>query len=128
MQIASIILYALKDSKKKLASGIQETHEHTLFQDGQFVELVNHATNKGLSPNLCVDDTSMNFTMNGFDIAMAAYMSGLPFLMNLMNCYAISAEIGIQAWNSIALVGGQYTETAIELLHLMCASSLYSVH
>ncbi|KAF1938927.1 phenylalanine ammonia-lyase [Clathrospora elynae] len=93
----------------------------------QFTELVNHATNRGLPPNLSADDPSTSFTMKGVDIAMAAYMSELSFLANPVHNHVVSAEMGNQALNSLALISARYTDTAVEVLQMMCASTLYGV-
>jgi phenylalanine ammonia-lyase len=93
----------------------------------QFTELVNPATNRGLPPNLCADNPSTSFTMKGVDIAMAAYMSELSFLANPVHNHVVNAEMGNQALNSLALISARYTDTAVEILQMMCASTLYGV-
>jgi phenylalanine ammonia-lyase len=91
----------------------------------QCTELLNPVTNRGLPPNLCVDEPSTSFTMKGVDINMAAYMSELSFLANPVQSHVQNAEMGNQALNSLALVSARYTHTAVELLSLMSASYLY---
>jgi phenylalanine ammonia-lyase len=93
----------------------------------QSTELTNHATNRGLPPNLCADDPSTSFTMKGVDIAMASYVSELGFLANPVFSHVVSAEMGNQALNSLALISARYTDSAIEILSMMCASVLYGV-
>jgi phenylalanine ammonia-lyase len=93
----------------------------------QLTELVNHATNRGLPPNLCADDPSTSFTLKGVDIAMAAYQSELSFLANTVHNHVNQAEMGNQALNSLALISARYTDSACDILTLMCASTLYAV-
>jgi phenylalanine ammonia-lyase len=92
----------------------------------QFTEMCNHATNRGLPPNLCVDDPSISFTFKGVDIAMAAYISELSFLANPVHNHVVSAEMGNQALNSLALISARYTDTAVDVFVHMCASALYA--
>ncbi|KAF2466548.1 phenylalanine ammonia-lyase [Lindgomyces ingoldianus] len=93
----------------------------------QFTELLNPATNRGLPPSLCADDPSTSFTMKGLDVAMASYMSELSFLGNPVHNHVVSAEMGNQALNSLALISARYTDTAVDILSLMCATSLYAI-
>ncbi|ORX97290.1 phenylalanine ammonia-lyase [Clohesyomyces aquaticus] len=92
----------------------------------QFTEMLNPATNRGLPPNLCADDPSTSFTMKGLDTAMASYISELSFLGNPVHNHVVSAEMGNQSVNSLALVSARYTDTAVEILTLMCATTLYA--
>ncbi|CAI6341024.1 unnamed protein product [Periconia digitata] len=91
----------------------------------QFTEMINPATNRGLPPNLCADDPSTSFTMKGVDISMAAYLSELSFLGNPVHNHVVSAEMGNQSLNSLALVSARYADSAVDLLRLMCACTLY---
>jgi phenylalanine ammonia-lyase len=93
----------------------------------QFTEMVNPITNRGLPPNLCADNPSTSFTMKGVDINMAAYMSELSFLANPLHNHVVCAEMGNQALNSLALVSARYTDSAVDILSIMCACTLYSV-
>jgi phenylalanine ammonia-lyase len=93
----------------------------------QLTELLNHATNRGLPPNLCADDPSTSFTLKGVDIAMAAYQSELSFLANTVHNHVNQAEMGNQALNSLALISARYTDSTCDILTLMCASTLYAV-
>ncbi|OCK90989.1 putative phenylalanine ammonia-lyase [Cenococcum geophilum 1.58] len=93
----------------------------------QCTELLNPATNRGLSPSLCADEPSLSFTLKGVDINMAAYMSELSFLANPVHSHVQNAEMGNQALNSLALVSARYTHTAVDLLSLMSASYLYTL-
>jgi len=197
-EVASTIFNALKGSK--LATGLLENHQHTLFQDryslrtvpqwlgpfledlllaneqltvelnsttdnplidpdtghiyhggnfqavsvtsamekcrlaaqaigrmlfSQFTEMVNPATNRGLPPNLCVDEPSTSFTFKGVDTNMAGYMSELSFLANPVHNHVVCAEMGNQALNSLALISARYTDTAVDVLSIMCACTLY---
>ncbi|KAF2005161.1 phenylalanine ammonia-lyase [Amniculicola lignicola CBS 123094] len=91
----------------------------------QMTELFNPATNRGLPPNLCADDPSTSFTLKGVDTNMAAYMSELSFLANPVHNHVVNAEMGNQSLNSLALVSARYTDTATDILRLMCACALY---
>ncbi|KAF2681789.1 phenylalanine ammonia-lyase [Lentithecium fluviatile CBS 122367] len=93
----------------------------------QFTEMVNPATNRGLPPNLCADEPSTSFTMKGVDTNMAAYMSELSFLANPVHNHVVCAEMGNQALNSLALVSARYTDSAVDILSIMCACTLYGV-
>ncbi|PVH97512.1 phenylalanine ammonia-lyase [Periconia macrospinosa] len=92
----------------------------------QSTEMLNPATNRGLPPNLCADDPSTSFTMKGVDISMAAYLSELSFLGNPVHNHVVSAEMGNQALNSLALVSARYADSAVDILSLMCACTLYA--
>ncbi|KAF9736495.1 hypothetical protein PMIN02_011361 [Paraphaeosphaeria minitans] len=91
----------------------------------QFTEMIDPAKNRGLPPNLCVDEPSTSFTFKGVDVNMAGYMSELSFLGNPVHNHVVSAEMGNQALNSLALISARYTDTAMDILCLMCAASLY---
>ncbi|EWZ79084.1 Phenylalanine/tyrosine ammonia-lyase [Fusarium oxysporum] len=90
-------------------------------------ELINPTLNKGLPPNLVVDDPSLSFTMKGIDISMAAYMSELAYVTNPVTSHIQSAEMHNQSINSLALISARYTMQATELVALMCAAHLYVV-
>ncbi|KAJ4355386.1 uncharacterized protein N0V89_003402 [Didymosphaeria variabile] len=91
----------------------------------QFTEMTDPAKNRGLPPNLCVDEPSTSFTFKGVDTNMAGYMSELSFLANPVHNHVVSAEMGNQALNSLALISARYTDTAMDILSLMCACALY---
>ena len=91
----------------------------------QFTEMTDPTKNRGLPPNLCVDEPSTSFTFKGVDINMAGYMSELSFLANPVHSHVVSAEMGNQALNSLALISARYTDTAIDILTLMSACTLY---
>ena len=93
----------------------------------QCTELMNPATNNGLSPNLAADEPSTSYTFKGMDINVAAYMSELAYLANPVSSHVQTAEMGNQAINSLALISARYTHQAIDVLLLMCASYLYAL-
>jgi phenylalanine ammonia-lyase len=91
----------------------------------QFTEMTDPTKNRGLPPNLCIDEPSTSFTFKGVDTNMAGYMSELSFLANPVHNHVVSAEMGNQALNSLALISARYTDTAMDILCLMCSCSLY---
>lgn len=91
----------------------------------QFTEMIDPTKNRGLPPNLCVDEPSTSFTFKGVDTNMAGYMSELSFLANPIHNHVVSAEMGNQALNSLALISARYTDTAVDILSIMCACTLY---
>ncbi|KAJ4290382.1 hypothetical protein N0V90_010598 [Kalmusia sp. IMI 367209] len=91
----------------------------------QFTEMTDPAKNRGLPPNLCFDEPSTSFTFKGVDTNMAGYMSELSFLANPVHNHVVSAEMGNQALNSLALISARYTDTALDTLSIMCACTLY---
>ncbi|KAF2805110.1 putative phenylalanine ammonia-lyase [Mytilinidion resinicola] len=93
----------------------------------QSSELVNNMTNKGLPPNLSVDDPSLSFTFKGFDVNMAAYMSELAYLAHPISSHVQSAEMHNQSVNSLALIAARYTLEAVEVVSLMGATYLYAL-
>jgi phenylalanine ammonia-lyase len=91
----------------------------------QFTEKVNPATNRGLPPNLCADEPSSSFTMKDVEINMASYLSELSFLGNTIHNHVVSAEMGNQALNSLALISARYADSSVDILTNMCACTLY---
>lgn len=91
----------------------------------QFTEMTDPAKNRGLPPNLCVDEPSTSFTFKGVDTNLAGYMSELSFLANPVHNHVVSAEMGNQALNSLALISARYTDTSMDILAIMCAAHLY---
>lgn len=91
----------------------------------QCTEMINPVLNKGLTPNLCVDDPSLSYTMKGVDINMAGYMSELAYLAHPVSNYVQSAEMHNQGLNSLALIAARYTGDAVEVLSIMSAAYLY---
>jgi phenylalanine ammonia-lyase len=91
----------------------------------QSSELINHATNKGLPPNLSFDDPSQSFTCKGFDVNMAAYAAELGYLAKPVSSHAQVAEMANQSVNSMALVAARYAMEAVEVVGLMAATYVY---
>lgn len=92
---------------------------------GQCTEMINPAMNNGLPANLAADDPSLSFTMKGIDINMASYMSELAFIASPVSSHVQSAEQHNQAINSLAFISARYSMTAVDLVSLMSASSIY---
>lgn len=78
-------------------------------------ELINPATNRGLPPNLVVDELSESYIWRGTDIMIAALQPELGFLANPVGSHVQSAEMGNQALNSLALVSARYTLDALDV-------------
>lgn len=91
----------------------------------QSAELINNATNKGLPPNLSLDDPSASFTCKGFDVNMAAYAAELAYLAKPVSGHVQVAEMANQSVNSMALVAARYALEAGEVLGLMAATYVY---
>lgn len=91
----------------------------------QCSEIINPMLNKGLPPNLCIDDPSLSFSFKGVDINMASYMSELGYLTHPVSPFVQSAEMHNQALNSLALIAARYASDAVEVLSLMTATYLY---
>ncbi|KAJ5116914.1 phenylalanine ammonia-lyase [Penicillium angulare] len=91
----------------------------------QCSEVINPAMNKGLPPNLCIDDPSLSFTLKGVDINMASYMSELAYIAHPVSNFVHSAEMHNQGINSLAFIGARYAADTVELLSLMLATHLY---
>ncbi|KAI0480586.1 phenylalanine and histidine ammonia-lyase [Xylariaceae sp. FL0804] len=92
----------------------------------QCTEIINPATNRGLPPNLLVDDPSISLIFKGTDINIASLCAELGFLANPVN-HVQTAEMGNQALNSLALISARYTHTAVEVLSQLFACHLLSV-
>jgi phenylalanine ammonia-lyase len=93
----------------------------------QCTEMINPATNRGLPPNLVVDDPSESFIWKGVDIQIAALTSELGFLANPVATHVQTAEMGNQALNSLALVSARYTLQAVDILSELSAAHLIAV-
>jgi len=93
----------------------------------QSSELINNTTNKGLPPNLCVDEPSTSFTFKGFDVNMAAYMAELAYLARPISSHVQVAEMTNQSVNSMALVAARYALEVVEVLSLMAATYIMAL-
>lgn len=93
----------------------------------QCTELVNPTMNRGLPPSLAATDPSLNYHVKGVDIATAAYVAELGFLANPVTTHIQSAEMHNQAVNSLALISGRATISALEILTMLISSYLYVI-
>ncbi|KAK8080766.1 phenylalanine ammonia-lyase [Apiospora hydei] len=95
----------------------------------QCTELINPATSRGLPPNLCAprDGPARSFLFKGVDIMVAALASELGFLANPVGSHVMTAEMGNQGLNSMALVSARYTLTAADVLAQMAAAHLVAL-
>ncbi|PSN69373.1 phenylalanine ammonia-lyase-like protein [Corynespora cassiicola Philippines] len=93
----------------------------------QCTELVNPASNRGLAPNLVVDEPTASGLWKGTDILIASLQSELGFLANPVGSHVQYAEMGFQAINSLALVSGRYTLTAVDILTQLAAAHLVAL-
>ncbi|KAI1433150.1 phenylalanine and histidine ammonia-lyase [Xylaria sp. CBS 124048] len=92
----------------------------------QCTEIINPATNRGLTPNLVAEDPSLSLIFKGTDLNTAALTSELGFLANPVN-HVQTAEMGNQSLNSLALVSARYTHTANEVLSQLIAAHLVAL-
>ena len=93
----------------------------------QCTELINPTTNRGLPPNLVVDEPSESFLWKGTDIMVAALQSELGFLTNPVGSHVQTAEMGNQAINSLAFISARYTLDALEVLTQLSAAHLLAL-
>jgi len=93
----------------------------------QCTELINPASNKGLPPNLVIDEPSQSGTFKGTDILIAGLQSELGFLSNPVSSHVQFAETGYQGINSLALLSGRYTLTAVDVLTQLVAAHLVAL-
>ena len=93
----------------------------------QCTELINPAMNRGLPPNLVVDEPSESFIWKGTDIMVAALQSELGFLANPVGSHVQTAEMGNQAINSLALISARYTLDALDVLTQLSAAHLVAL-
>ncbi|KAI9842791.1 MAG: hypothetical protein M1837_006894 [Sclerophora amabilis] len=113
---------------KSITSAMEKTRQacqtigRMLFT--QCTEIINPATNRGLPPNLIIDEPSESWMFKGTDIMIAALQSELGFLANPVGSHVQSAEMGNQALNSLALISGRYTLSSIEILQQLSAAHL----
>jgi phenylalanine ammonia-lyase len=93
----------------------------------QCTELINPMTNRGLPPNLVIDEPSESFIWKGTDIMVAALQSELGFLANPVGTHVQTAEMGNQALNSLALISARYTLDAVDVLTQLSAVHLIAL-
>ena len=93
----------------------------------QCTELINPATNRGLPPNLVVDEPSESYLWKGTDIMVAALQSELGFLANPVGSHVQTAEMANQALNSLALISARYTLDALDVLSQLSAVHLIAL-
>ncbi|KAL9003101.1 MAG: hypothetical protein Q9188_004006 [Gyalolechia gomerana] len=93
----------------------------------QCTELINPKTNYGLPPNLVADDPSASFLLKHLDIMIAALQSELGFLANPGGTHVLSAEMGNQALNSLALISARYCYEAVDVLSQLVSAHLFAV-
>lgn len=116
---------------KSIASSMEKVRQicqsigQMLF--AQCAELVNPATNKGLSPNLVVDEPSQSALFKSTDTFTAALQSELGFLANPVSTHVQFAEMGFQAINSLSLVSARYTLTALDVLTQLEAAHIVAL-
>ncbi|TEB37626.1 phenylalanine ammonium lyase [Coprinellus micaceus] len=91
----------------------------------QSTELLNPAMNNGLPPSLAASDPSLNYHGKGLDIATASYVAELGHLAAPVSTHIQSAEMHNQAVNSLALISGRSTISAIQVLSILTASYIY---
>ena len=115
---------AVTSAMEKIRQGCQSLGQ-MLF--AQCTELINPAMNRGLSPNIVVDEPSQSWMWKGTDIMIAALQSELGFLSNPVGTHVQFAEMGNQALNSLALVSGRYTLVAVDVLAQMAAAHLVAL-
>jgi len=115
---------SITSAMEKLRQGIQ-TIGRMLFS--QCTELINPTTNRGLPPNLVVDEPSESYIWKGTDIMVAALASELGFLANPVGSHVMTAEMGNQSINSLALISARYTLEAVTVLTQMAAAHLVAL-
>lgn len=93
----------------------------------QCTELTNPMTNRGLPPNLVVEEPSESYIWKGTDIMVAALQSELGFLANPVGTHVQTAEMGNQALNSLALISARYALDALCILTQISAIHLIAL-
>ncbi|KAL9712018.1 Protein pal1 [Leucoagaricus gongylophorus] len=93
----------------------------------QCAELIDPSMNRGLPPSLAATDPSLNYHCKGIDIGTAAYVAELGYLANPVSTHIQSAEMHNQAVNSLALISGRQTISALETLSILISSYLYTL-
>ncbi|TVY21561.1 Phenylalanine/tyrosine ammonia-lyase [Lachnellula arida] len=114
---------AITSAMEKTRLGLQSIGR-MLFS--QCTELINPSTSRGLPPNLVAEDPSASLIFKGTDLHIAALTSELGFLANPVN-HVMTAEMGNQSLNSLALISARYTETAVEVLSQLAAVHLVAL-
>lgn len=115
---------AVTSAMEKIRQGAQSIGR-MLFAQG--TELMNPATNNGLSPNLVFDEPSESYIFKGTDIMMAALTSELGYLANPVGTHVQTAEMGNQALNSLALISARYTLEALQVLTQLSSTHLVAL-
>ncbi|GMG07821.1 unnamed protein product [Aspergillus oryzae] len=113
---------AVTSSMEKSRQAIQAIGR-MLFTQCQ--EMINPATSWGLPPNLVADEPSQSGIFKAIDIYISALTSELGFLAGPVN-HVYNAELGNQSLNSLALISGRYTATAVRVLTELVAAHLLS--
>lgn len=125
------ILHGGNFQAKSVTSAIEKTRlglqsvGRMLFT--QCTELLNPRTNRGLPPNLVVDEPSSSWVMKPLDIMIAALQSELGFLANPVSTHVQTAEMGNQALNSLALISARYCHVALDVLSQLAAGHLFAL-
>ena len=111
------------DVVQKVRQGCQSLGRMSFVQ---CTELMNPSTNRGLPPNLVLDEPSESFLWKGVDIMIAALQSELGFLASPVN-HVQTAEMGFQSLNSLALISARYTLDALQVLSQLAAAHLLAL-
>lgn len=115
---------AVTSAVEKLRQGLQSLGR---LHFEQCKDLFNPDTNRGLPPNLVADEPSGSYLWKGIDIMTAALTSELGFLSGNAGAHVMTAELGNQGINSIALISARYTLTAVECLSQLAAAHLLAL-
>ena len=115
---------SITSAMEKVRQGIQSIGR-MLFS--QCTELINPTTNRGLPPNLVFDEPSESYIWKGTDVMIAALTSELGFLANPVGTHVMTAEMGNQSLNSLALISGRYTMDAIAVLTQLSSAHLVAL-
>jgi phenylalanine ammonia-lyase len=115
---------SITSAMDKLRLGVQSLGK-MLF--AQCTELINPATNRGLPPNLVVDEPSESYVFKGTDIMVAALVSELGFLANPVGTHVQSAEMGNQSLNSLALISARYALDAVAVQTQLSSAHLVAL-
>ncbi|PPQ76262.1 hypothetical protein CVT26_009851, partial [Gymnopilus dilepis] len=93
----------------------------------QLTELLNNHMNRGLPPNLSINEPSVDYSLKVADVAAASYLSEIAYLANPVSTHVVSAEMHNQAINSLALISARYTFEAIKITRMIMATHLYGL-